>query len=76
MERNRVKRLLREAFAAESARLPAGMDVVVIARPSVLRIAEASGVRGVRDALGALIGAVDGASDTACEPDTAETAAT
>lgn len=31
--RNRVKRLLREAFRAERAGLPAGLDLVLVARP-------------------------------------------
>ena len=33
VERNRVKRVLREQFAALAPSLPAGLDVVVIARP-------------------------------------------
>jgi len=33
VERNRVKRVLREQFATLSPDLPAGIDVVVIARP-------------------------------------------
>ncbi len=62
VDRNRVKRLLREAFAAQAERLPPGSDVVVIARAGALRLAEESGLSGVQAALGALIGSVDGAA--------------
>ena len=62
VDRNRVKRLLREAFAAQAERLPPGSDVVVIARTGALRLAEESGLSGVQAALGALIGSVDGAA--------------
>ena len=40
VDRNRVKRLLREAFASESTRLPAGHAVVVVARPEARELAE------------------------------------
>ncbi len=33
VQRNLVKRLLREAFTREQQRLPVGTDIVVIARP-------------------------------------------
>ena len=55
VERNRVKRLLREAFAAEAARLPAGHDVVVVARPEARELAEREGLSGIRDALTELV---------------------
>ena len=51
IERNRVKRLVREAFAAEAAVVPAGHDVVVVARPGAHELAEREGLDGVRDAL-------------------------
>jgi ribonuclease P protein component len=50
-ERNRVKRLVREAFDAESALVPAGNDVVVVARPEARELAEREGLAGVRGAL-------------------------
>jgi ribonuclease P protein component len=56
VERNRVKRLLREAFAVESARLPAGTDAVVVARPDARPLAEREGLEGVRRVLADLIG--------------------
>lgn len=53
--RNRVKRLLREAFAAESGHLPAGSDAVVIARSGAARLVEEAGLAGVQKALATLI---------------------
>jgi ribonuclease P protein component len=50
-ERNRVKRLVREAFVAEAAVVPAGHDVVVVARPGSHELAEREGLEGVRCAL-------------------------
>lgn len=55
VERNHVKRLLREAFELESARLPAGQDVVVVARPEARAVAERDGLDGMRAALSELI---------------------
>jgi ribonuclease P protein component len=54
--RNRVKRLLREAFAAESGSLAAGHDFVIVARPDAGELAEREGLAGVRPALAELIG--------------------
>ena len=51
VERNRVKRLLREAFAAESGRLPAGTDAVVVARRDAQALADGEGLAGVRRVL-------------------------
>ncbi|MDQ3607549.1 MAG: ribonuclease P protein component [Actinomycetota bacterium] len=55
VERNRVKRLLREAFAAEQHRAPDGHDVVVVARPEARGLADREGLTGVREALGELL---------------------
>jgi ribonuclease P protein component len=62
VERNRVKRLLREAFAAEAWRLPAGTDAVVIARPGAGRLAEREGLRGISGALCELLARTPGAA--------------
>ena len=61
VDRNLVKRLLREAFAVEGRRLPAGQDVVVVARPAALELAEREGLAGVQAALAELVGKVPGA---------------
>lgn len=56
VERNRIKRLLREAFALEAERLPAGTDAVVVARHDAKALAEREGLPGIRRALGDLVG--------------------
>ena len=53
--RNSVKRLLREAFALESERLPIGSDAVVIARSGAGELAERDGLDGVHSALRSLV---------------------
>ncbi|HEV3001148.1 MAG TPA: ribonuclease P protein component [Solirubrobacteraceae bacterium] len=55
VDRNRVKRLLREAFAAEADRLPARHDIVVVARPEARELADREGLAGIRGALGELV---------------------
>jgi ribonuclease P protein component len=55
VERNRVKRLLREAFAVEAERLPADHDVVVVARPEARDLAEREGLGGLRRELAELV---------------------
>jgi ribonuclease P protein component len=67
VERNRVKRLLREAFAIEGRRLPAGTDVVVVARPDAKALAETEGLAGVQRALGGLIDRVAGSAGAGSE---------
>jgi ribonuclease P protein component len=56
VDRNRVKRLLREAFAREAERVPADHDVVLVARPEARDLAEREGLDGVSRALGELVG--------------------
>ena len=55
VDRNKVKRLLREAFGTLADRLPADQDVVVVARPEVRELAERDGLEGVRGALAELV---------------------
>lgn len=62
VERNRVKRLLREAFAQESERLPAGTDAVVVARRGARELAERDGLAGIQAELAALIDKLPGAT--------------
>jgi ribonuclease P protein component len=51
VERNRVKRLLREAFWRLAETLPDGHDFVVVARPDAGELAERDGEQGVERAL-------------------------
>jgi ribonuclease P protein component len=60
VERNRVKRLLREAFMREGRRLPPGTDVVLVARRDIRELAEREGLAGVRGRLAGLISRVNG----------------
>jgi len=55
VERNRVKRLLREAFARAEPGLEDGQDVVLVARPAALELAEREGLEGIDQALAELI---------------------
>ncbi len=55
VERNRIKRLLREAFARNEEGLRAGHDLVVVARPSTAELVERDGLQGVDEALAELI---------------------
>jgi ribonuclease P protein component len=55
VERNRVKRLLREAFACVEQDLKEGRDVVVVARPPARELAEREGLAGVQASLVDLI---------------------
>jgi ribonuclease P protein component len=56
VERNHVKRLLREAFEGVQAELSEGHDVVVVARPEARELAEREGLMGIDSALGELLG--------------------
>jgi len=64
IQRNRVKRLLREAFDVEGGRLPAGTDAVVVARHEANALAEREGLAGIRRALGELVGRVAESEDS------------
>jgi ribonuclease P protein component len=55
VERNRVKRLLSEAFARNEEGLRAGQDLVVVARPSAAELVERDGLQGIDEALSELI---------------------
>lgn len=55
VERNRVKRLLREAFWAAGDALPDGHDFVVVARPDTAELAGREGEEGVERALRELL---------------------
>jgi ribonuclease P protein component len=51
VERNRMKRLLREAFWATAADLPDGYDFVLVARPDAGELGRERGEAGVEEAL-------------------------
>jgi ribonuclease P protein component len=55
VHRNKVKRLLREAFRAREDDLPPDHDFVVVARPDVRELAEREGLDGVAAALDELL---------------------
>ncbi len=60
VERNRVKRVLREAFRLEAERLPPGSDYVIVARPDAKALDEREGMSGVRHALAELVDGLGG----------------
>ncbi|HEY3866097.1 MAG TPA: ribonuclease P protein component [Solirubrobacteraceae bacterium] len=70
VERNRVKRLLREAFASAESGLNQGQDIVVVARPEARELAEREGLAGIDASLTELIAraGLHSASTTAEEP--------
>jgi ribonuclease P protein component len=72
VERNRVKRVLREAFARAEETLRPGQDIVVVARPPAAELVERDGLAGVEQSLAELLekGGLRG-SDPEPEPETA-----
>src|SRR4051812_23298986 len=56
VERNKVKRLLREAFWQSEELLPAGHDFVVVARSEAAEFADREGLPGVGTELAELLG--------------------
>ena len=55
VERNKVKRLLREAFWQSEERLPVGHDFVVVARSDAAEFAEREGLAGIKTELDELL---------------------
>ena len=58
VDRNRVKRVLREAFWALDEQLPEGHDFVIVARAGAADVADA-GMDGVRAELAELLGRLE-----------------
>jgi ribonuclease P protein component len=57
VDRNRVKRLLREAFWAQAEELPADHDFVLVARPDAKELADREGEEGIARELRELVSA-------------------
>ncbi len=55
VERNRVKRLLREAFDGVAGELGEGQDIVIVARPEARELADSAGLSGIESSLGELL---------------------
>jgi ribonuclease P protein component len=55
VERNKVKRALREAFREVDGRLPDGHDFVLVARPDLGGLVDREGTVGVRECLDEVI---------------------
>ena len=55
VERNRVKRVLREAFWLHADTLPEEQDFVIVARPEAADLVEREGIEGVSKALQELL---------------------
>ncbi len=65
VDRNRVKRVLREAFWGLSDRLPSGHDFVLVARPEIGDLIEREGESGVTKSIEeALAGSSSGGRST------------
>jgi ribonuclease P protein component len=65
VDRNRVKRVLREAFWGLADRLPEGHDFVLVARPELAELVEREGAAGVAASIEeALAGSVPGGRST------------
>jgi ribonuclease P protein component len=55
VERNQLKRLLREACTRQAQALPAGHDIVLVARAPARELGETAGLDGVDAALAELV---------------------
>ena len=64
VERNRVKRVLRESFWSLSDRLPAGHDFVLVARPAIGELVEREGATGAKSCVEAALAEAGGERST------------
>ena len=58
VERNRIKRALREAFWSLESELPGAHDFVLVARPEIVPLLEREGAAGLRACLRDALGSV------------------
>jgi ribonuclease P protein component len=65
VERNRMKRLLREAFWDAAEELPEGYDFVLVARPDAGELARERGEEGIAEALREVLAKAGLAKDAA-----------
>jgi ribonuclease P protein component len=63
VDRNKVKRCLREAFWGLADRLPDGYDFVLVARPDIGPLVEREGSTGAQTAIAEVIASVPGSGD-------------
>lgn len=68
VERNKVKRAMREAFWELSDRLPPRHDFVIVGRSEVADLVEREGMPGLRDSIASLLD--DGKGEEPSEPET------
>jgi ribonuclease P protein component len=64
VDRNRVKRVLREMFWGLSERVPAGHDFVLVARPEIGDLIERDGSAGVRTSIEEALTGMNGGRST------------
>jgi len=64
VDRNRVKRVLRETFWGLSDRVPAGHDFVLVARPEIGELIEREGSAGVRGSIEEALAGMSGSRST------------
>ena len=55
VQRNKVKRAIREAFQSLSPELPSGRDFVIVARPGAEELVGRDGTEGIRASLAELV---------------------
>lgn len=60
VDRNKAKRVLREAFWGLADRLPAQHDFVLVARPEIGELIEREGANGVRESIEEVLAATAG----------------
>ena len=65
VDRNKVKRCLREAFWGLAEKLPEGYDFVLVARPDLGSLVEREGTPGARGAIEEVIAAMPGSGGDA-----------